>query len=84
VELADLPGHPARRMAHVHKAEVEATYRDFFASLGILDPEARARELVIVVEGAMLHTLFHGGTTYMDAALALLRDRILPARRKHS
>ncbi len=83
VELADLPGHPARRIAQVHKAEVEATYRDFFTSLGVSDPAARARELVIVVEGAMLHTLFHGGTAYIEAALQLLRDRILPRRGKN-
>jgi AcrR family transcriptional regulator len=80
VELADLPGHPARRIAHVHKSEVEAVYRDFFGSLGVAEPETRARELMIIVEGAMLQTLFHGGTTYIEAALTLLRDRILPRR----
>jgi AcrR family transcriptional regulator len=76
VELADLPGHPARRIARVHKAEVEATYCQFLHSHGIPEAAARARELVIVIEGAMIQTLFHGGATYVDAGLEMLRDRI--------
>src|SRR5688572_29383652 len=59
VELADLPGHPARRIASVHKTEIEAVYAKFFRDLGVPEPAERAREMVVLVEGALLLTLIH-------------------------
>ena len=76
VELADLPGHPARKIAHLHKLEVEATYREFLSSIGVAEPAKRARELSIVLEGTLLQVLLHGDLTYAEVGFALLRDRI--------
>jgi AcrR family transcriptional regulator len=80
-ELADLPGHPARRIARVHKAEVEAIYVEFLTRIGVAEAAARARELVVLIEGAMALTLIHGGTSHLDAALELLSARLGGDRR---
>jgi AcrR family transcriptional regulator len=44
MELADLPGHPARRAASRHKAEIEIWWIELLESAGISRPEERARE----------------------------------------
>lgn len=75
-ELADLQGHPARRIAQIHKAEVEAIYAEFLARIGVEDASNRARELVMLIEGAMALTLIHGGTSYLDTALDMLAQRL--------
>jgi AcrR family transcriptional regulator len=76
MELGDLPGHPARKIASVHKTEVEATYAEFFAALGIANSSLRAREFVVLLEGALVLTLIHGKPDYAETALTILRERI--------
>ena len=44
VELADLPGHPARRVARRHKAVLESQFADLLATTDIESPRERARE----------------------------------------
>jgi AcrR family transcriptional regulator len=68
VELADLPGHPARAIAKRAKAETEAWLAEKLADARVPHPQQRAREIVLLTEGAMSLTLIHGGRGYIDAA----------------
>ncbi|MEH2474848.1 AcrR family transcriptional regulator [Nitrobacteraceae bacterium AZCC 2161] len=68
VELADLPGHPARAIAKRAKAETEVWLAEKLANARVSRPQQRAREIVLLTEGAMSLTLIHGGRTYIDAA----------------
>ena len=79
VELADLRGHPARAIARRHKRAVEAWIADALASDRVRSPHERAREVMLLMEGAMALMLIHNDRAYAkaaaDAAKALLRTR---------
>lgn len=68
MELADLPGHPARAVARRHKAAVEAWYAELLKKAQIAMPAERAREVALLAEGAMSLILIHGDRGYADAA----------------
>lgn len=77
IELADLRGHPARAIARKHKAAVEGWIADGLAASRVPLPRARAREVMLLMEGAMLLMLTHGDRDYAksaaQAAKALVR-----------
>ncbi len=68
VELADLPGHPARSIARRHKAQLEDCLADLLAQAGANDPSTLARSIWLLSEGAMVLILIHGDRGYADAA----------------
>ena len=68
MELADLPGHPARVLAKRHKAILEDHLAQLLAQAGIVSPAARAREISMLMEGAMATMLIHGDRSYAKAA----------------
>ena len=68
VELAHLPGHPARSIARRHKAATEAWLAERLSRAGVAFPVERAREIMLLMEGSMALTLIHGSRTYIDAA----------------
>jgi AcrR family transcriptional regulator len=68
VELADLRGHPARAIARKHKAAVESWIAEAFAAAGVVAPRERSREVMLLMEGAMLLMLIHGDRGYAKAA----------------
>lgn len=80
VELADLPGHPARRMAHQHKGALETYLAERLAHVGVSNAPAFAREVSLLLEGAMVMVLIHGDRSYVEAAAGaartLLRARV--------
>jgi AcrR family transcriptional regulator len=76
MELADLPGHPARSVASRHKAVLEAHLADLLARAGVDAAAARARELILLVEGAMVMILIHGDKGYAEAAAAAAKHLI--------
>ena len=69
IELADLSGHPARSMAHQHKALMQQQLATLLAKANVAAPRERARELVLLVEGAMVMLLIHGDRDYCTAAV---------------
>lgn len=74
MELADLPGHPARRVAARHKADLEHWIESEFRARGSQDPRHDARALSMVMEGAMALVLISGDRDYLiQARLAALR-----------
>lgn len=68
IELADLPGHPARALARRVKGTTESFLADKLAQARVPDPAARACEVMLLLEGAMALTLIHGQRRYIDAA----------------
>ena len=68
MELADLPGHPARAVAKRHKAALESWWTDLLDKAGVSLPSERAREVALLMEGATALILIHGDRGYADAA----------------
>lgn len=68
MELADLPGHPALAIAKRHKAAVEARWVSLLTRAGVSSPIKRAREVVLLMEGATALILIHRDQNYAEAA----------------
>ena len=82
MELADHPGHPARAIASRHKAAIEKWLGEEFERRKVKSPTARAREMVLLIEGTATLMLVHGSQDYAEAAASaaksLLRGRKSP------
>ena len=82
MDLAGLPGHPARLIARRHKAAVEALLGDRLRACGLADARGISRQIMLLTEGCLSLILIHGDTRYaraaQDAALRLIR----PGRRR--
>jgi AcrR family transcriptional regulator len=68
IELADLPGHPARAIARRHKAMLEGHLADVLAAAAVESPRETAREIWLLSEGAISLMLIHGDRSYAAAA----------------
>ena len=68
VELADLRGHPARAIARKHKSAVEKWLADELAATGIASAGDRAKEIMLLTEGAMVLMLIHGDPGWANSA----------------
>lgn len=68
MELADLPGHPARSVARRHKSALEDHLSEVLATAGLKQHREGARELMLLIEGAMVMIIIHGDRSYADAA----------------
>jgi AcrR family transcriptional regulator len=90
MELADLPGHPARTIARRHKAEVEKWWASLLKGAGVDSPMKRAQEISVLMEGAIAMILIRGDRSYSEvasrAAIQLVNsetaDRARTRRRK--
>ena len=84
IELADLPGHPARVIARRHKAMLEAHLAELFARAGVSSPRETAREVWLLSEGAISLILVHRDRSYAaaaaEAAKKLIRYRVAKKR----
>jgi|SRR6185437_2754326 len=76
VELADLPGHPARAIARRHKAKLETWLSDRLRKARVTQPRQRARELMLLMEGSMVLMLIHGDQKYIFAAARAAKQLI--------
>jgi AcrR family transcriptional regulator len=77
MELADLPGHPARLVARRHKANVEAWLAGELSARGVEAAPSAARRVQILLEGALLLILIHGDETYAKAAAEMARAIVM-------
>jgi AcrR family transcriptional regulator len=68
IELADLPGHPARLIARRHKALLEKCFAELLARSGAERPKELARAVWLLSEGAISLILIHGDRGYSAAA----------------
>ncbi|MDB5541412.1 MAG: hypothetical protein JWQ89_3139 [Devosia sp.] len=80
MELTDLPGHPARLIARRHKSAVETYLSGVLADAGLDHPDERGRELMLLIEGAMLMIVIRGDRSYADAAAAAARTLLMHPR----
>jgi AcrR family transcriptional regulator len=76
VELADQRGHPARTIARKHKAAVEAWLAGALSAARVASPHDRAREVMLLMEGAMALMLIHGDRSYAAAAANAARTLV--------
>jgi AcrR family transcriptional regulator len=76
MELADLPGHPARIATRRHKAAVEAELSRRFVICGVRAAPDLARQVQMLLEGAMVLTLIHGDAGYAKLAADAARRLI--------
>lgn len=86
VELADLRGHPARSVARQHKAAVERWLTEAIVAAGVSSAQHRAREIMLLTEGAMILMLIHGDRSYARAAALAAKAlvRLAPSQRLRS
>jgi hypothetical protein len=68
MELVDMPGHPAHALARCHKLMVEVWYTGELAKRNIDKPKERARELMLLLEGANAVMIIHRDAGYATAA----------------
>ena len=73
MELADLPGHPARVATRKHKSAVQAELARRLESCGARNAEDLAAQLQMLLEGAMILMLIHGDARYAKLASAAAR-----------
>ena len=80
IELADLPGHPARLIARRHKAQLEKCFAELLARSGVGRPIELARAVWLLSEGAISLILIHGDRGYSaaasEAAITLVRHHL--------
>ena len=80
IELADLPGHPARLIARRHKAQLEKCFAELLARSGAERPNELARAVWLLSEGAISLILVHGDRGYSaaasEAAITLVRHHL--------
>ena len=80
IELADLPGHPARLIARRHKAQLEKCFAELLARSGVGRPKELARAVWLLSEGAISLILIHGDRGYSaaasEAAIILVRHHL--------
>ena len=76
IELADLPGHPARLIARRHKALLEGHLAEMLSRAGADRPSELARAIWLLSEGAISLILIHGDRNYAAAAAVAAKKLI--------
>lgn len=67
-ELANKPGHPAIKAASAHKKNVEHWLGEEFSRSKLTNPEIIARQVVLLLEGALSTMLIHRNPEYIVEA----------------
>lgn len=75
-EFAATPGHPALKMGSRHKQRFEAWLTSRIAAAGLSRPALRARQVMVLIDGAVTELLLHRDAAYAEAA-ALAAEQLL-------
>lgn len=67
-ELANMPGHPARKIGALHKKKVEAWLEGEFKAAGIINARALAQQVAVLIDGAFSAMLVHRDAAYARVA----------------
>ena len=67
-ELASMPGHPAVKAGSAHKKRVEDWLAEQISSAGIAGATEKARQTVLLMDGAFSLMLVHRDPAYIEAA----------------
>ena len=68
MEMAHMPGHPARATASRHKAAIENWLMEQFELLAAPEPQQLARQIMLLIEGSLSLILIHGDPDYAVSA----------------
>jgi hypothetical protein len=79
MELADLPGHPARGIARRHKRQVETWLEGELRHRNVAEPAARAAQVMLLIEGCVSLLLIHGGNAYPAQAAEAAKQLLAKA-----
>jgi AcrR family transcriptional regulator len=79
LELGDLPGHPARKAASIHKKAFECWLAGQLSTRAVPDAERAAQSISILIDGSAALALIHDDAAYIEAALPLARRVLTPA-----
>lgn len=80
-ELANLPGHPARKVGAGHKKKVEAWLAQEFTAAGLEAPENLARQITVLIDGSFSTMLVHRDASYARAAGMAAKALVTGAQR---
>ncbi|UVK53577.1 TetR/AcrR family transcriptional regulator [Mesorhizobium sp. AR02] len=67
-ELASMPGHPAVKVGSRHKSNFETWLAGELSGHDIEEPQALAREIVLLIDGCFSIMLIHRNPDYIEAA----------------
>lgn len=67
-ELAGAPGHPALAVASRHKKTFEAWLAQLLRSEDVNNADAVARQLMLLLDGAIIQIMIHRDPSYADSA----------------
>jgi AcrR family transcriptional regulator len=67
-ELANSPGHPALKVGSAHKKKFESWLAGRITAEGLDNAALRARQIMILLEGAVAQILIHRDPSYAQAA----------------
>jgi len=67
-ELASMPGHPAGKVGSRHKSNFETWLAGELSRFDIEQPQALAREIVLLIDGCFSIMLIHRNPDYIEAA----------------
>jgi AcrR family transcriptional regulator len=84
MELADLPGHPARAIARRHKAAVEHWLATQLAERHVDDAEGAAKQVMLLLEGCLSLLLIHGDKLYADRAADAAKQLVARPTARHA
>jgi AcrR family transcriptional regulator len=79
-ELAGFPGHPAVSAAKEYKNRIESAFIVKFEAIGVESPPKFARRLMILLDGALTHSLIHHNPEYSMEASRMALEMIFEAR----
>lgn len=80
-ELANMPGHPAVKVAARHKKRVEDWLMGLFETDRVAEPAKLARQVMMLLDGAFAVVLLHRDPTYLEAAGQAARTLVCTAAR---
>lgn len=81
-ELANKPGHPAMKVGAAHKKKLEELLSDKIKKAGVVDADALARHIVLLLDGAFSTVLIHRDPEYIEAAGSAAKSLVLAASSK--
>lgn len=80
-ELANMPGHPAVKVAARHKKSVEDWLTGLLEADGVAEPAKLARQVMMLLDGAFAVVLLHRDPTYLETAGQAARTLVSTAAR---
>ena len=81
-ELAAFPGHPAVVAGARHKKRFEAWLAEIMEDAAVSEPEAVARQVVVLLDGAATIMLIHRDADYVRSAASLAEALVRDSARR--